>query len=81
MPKDFLGRVIEVGDTIVYPNRQGSRMWLTKAEVLGISWPKQKDTSPNVKYTLSIIRSDGRRAQITKLDRVVVVEKKSNAQV
>lgn len=76
MPKDFLGQVIEQGDTIVYPGRQGSGMWLNKATVLGISWPKEA-SGPKVAYTLSIQRSDGRRAQITKLDRVVVVEKKN----
>jgi len=31
--KDFLGRTIEVGDTIVYPVRRGSSMWLSKGEV------------------------------------------------
>ena len=75
MPKDFLGNVIEQGDTIVYPGRQGSSMWLNKAEVLSVSWAES--TGPGVKYTLSIVRSDGRRAQITKLNRVVVVEKKN----
>jgi len=75
MPKDFLGQVIRVGDTIVYPGRQGSSMWLNKAEVLEISWAES--TGPKVVYTLSIVRSDGRRAQITKLNRVVVVERKN----
>ena len=27
---DFLGREIKAGDTIAYPVRQGSRMWLKK---------------------------------------------------
>lgn len=36
-PTDFLGRTITVGDTLVYPVRRGSKMWLnriivTKAE-------------------------------------------------
>jgi hypothetical protein len=75
MPKDYLGQVIETGDTIVYPGRQGSSMWLNTAEVLAISWAEAE--GPKVKYTLSIVRSDGRRAQITQLNRVIVVEKKN----
>lgn len=27
---DFLGRLIEVGHTIVYPTRRGSKMWMQK---------------------------------------------------
>jgi hypothetical protein len=30
---DFLGRPIKVGDTIVYPVRAGSSMWLQKMKV------------------------------------------------
>lgn len=75
MPKDFLGNVIEQGDEIVYPGRTGSSMWLNKATVLSIGWAEA--TGPSVKYTLSVLRSDGRRAQVTKLDRVIVVEKKN----
>jgi hypothetical protein len=31
---DFLGREIRVGDTVVYPCRSGSTMWLTNGEVI-----------------------------------------------
>lgn len=32
--KDFLGREIAVGDTVVYPRRGGSSVWLGKGQVL-----------------------------------------------
>lgn len=38
--KDFLGRNIEVGQTLVYPVRRRSRMWLAKITVTDVS----KDT-------------------------------------
>lgn len=30
---DFLGRTIHAGDTVVYPVRRGSKMWLAKLSV------------------------------------------------
>ena len=30
---DFLGRTIKAGDTVVYPVRRKSEMWLTKLKV------------------------------------------------
>ena len=76
MPKDFLGKPIETGDTIVYPGRQGSGMWLNKATVISI--PKPKTTpSGRVEYKIKVLRTDGRYTHITELKRVVVVEKHS----
>jgi hypothetical protein len=33
---DLFGRGFSVGDTIVYPLRQGSRMWMESAEVIDV---------------------------------------------
>ena len=30
---DFLGRTIKAGDTVVYPVRRGSKLWLAKLSV------------------------------------------------
>jgi hypothetical protein len=37
--KDFLGRDIAVGATVVYPTRKGSNMWLSKGVVEAIVPP------------------------------------------
>jgi hypothetical protein len=34
--KDFLGNSIEVNDTIIYPVRRGSSMWMKKLKVLAV---------------------------------------------
>ncbi len=36
MVKDWLGTEIKVGSVIVYPGRQGSSMWMSKAVVLEV---------------------------------------------
>lgn len=33
--KDFTGRVIEQYDTVIYPTRKGSEMWLSRGFVMG----------------------------------------------
>lgn len=33
VPVDFLGRDIKAGDTVVYPVRRGSNMWLNRLKV------------------------------------------------
>lgn len=61
-PTDFLGRVIVVGDTLVYPVRRGSRMWLNRIEVT-------KTESDRV-HGLS---KTNRTVQLTNLNNTVVV--------
>ena len=60
--KDYLGQKIEVGQTVVYPGRQGSRMWMNNAQVLEL-----KD------HGVKVQRPDGGIRTLTCLDRVVVV--------
>ena len=36
-PTDYVGRAIAPGDTIVYPVRRGSDMWLTSADVVTVT--------------------------------------------
>lgn len=79
MPKDFLGKPIAGGDTIVYPGRHASSLWMNKATVLSVSAPKVKPNGA-ITYTLSVLRSDGRKAQIKNIQNVVVV-RKDNAKV
>lgn len=80
-PKDFLGNPIDGGDTIVYPGRQGSNLWMNKATVISVSGPHPMPNG-RVEYTLNVLRSlDGRKAQVKKTGNVVVVEKQKNAKV
>ena len=65
---DFLGREIEVGHTIVYPVRRGSRMWMQMASVTEI---RQHDrTQPPL---LVYLNPTGRKVTIQNLDNCVVV--------
>lgn len=61
-PTDFLGRVIVVGDILVYPVRRGSRMWLNRIEVT-------KTESDRIHG----VTNAERRVQLTNLKNTVVV--------
>lgn len=63
-PTDFLGRIITVDHTLVYPVRQGSRMWLnritvTKADGDAVHGSNQKT---------------GRMVKLTNLHNTIVVQ-------
>jgi len=63
---DFLGRTIKAGDTVVYPVRRKSEMWLTKLKVTQV-------------LDDSIIGFNhlGKRITVHNLKNVVVVPKES----
>jgi len=63
MSRDFLGRAIAAGNTVVYPVRRGSSMWLNKLAVT------QVDDDHITGYN-----SDGRRITVKNLNNCVVVE-------
>jgi hypothetical protein len=65
--RDFIGREIKAGDTIVYPVRRGSSMWLNRLEVQQVS---QGPKGPQVAGT----NSKGRRITISNIDNAVVVQ-------
>lgn len=71
--KDFLGKTIDVGDTIVYPGRQSSSLWMNKAEVT--------EVGPNY-LTVMVERKNyrgqvvgHRKSKISSVNRVTVVAK------
>lgn len=80
--KDFLGQEIEVGDTIVYPVRWGSSMWLSKTKVL-----ERTETTSYYGPHKAALKVKGKSKNwytkeerpyvrtVHRLDRVVVVEK------
>lgn len=65
--KDFLGNIIECGDTICYPVRRGARMWLKKMFVC-----EMHETNNGV--CLTGTSPNGRRIKITNLENCIVVE-------
>lgn len=63
---DFVGREIKVGDTLVYPVRQGSRMWLSRISV------RQVIAGPEP--TIHGYNNEGRKITIHKVSNAVVVQ-------
>ena len=59
---DFLGRFIEVDDTLIYPVRRGSRMWLNLITVSKVESNTIHGANPL-----------GRRVKLTNLKNTVVV--------
>ena len=66
--KDFLGCSIEVGRTVVYPVRRGSKMWMQKASITEIV--QHDRTQPPL---LICLNPTGRKVTIQNLDNCVVV--------
>lgn len=81
-PVDYLGKEINVGDTIVYPARRGSSLWMRKAVVEGVVEKKARNYNNDV-YTIFALRTrpvDPRTNKpmrkagfFTSIDRCVVV--------
>jgi len=65
---DYLGRLIEVGHTIVYPTRRGSKMWMQKANVTDVV--QHDRTQPPL---LVCQNPAGRKVTIQNLDNCIVV--------
>lgn len=59
---DFLGNQIRIGNTIVYPGRQGSRLWMNRAIVTVIR-----------KNGIQVQRPDGDLRTLRRIENVVVV--------
>jgi len=63
---DYFGRAIKAGDTVVYPVRQGSSMWMARmlvTQVIGGTTPRLSGTNP-----------EGRRVSVHKIKNVIVVQ-------
>lgn len=60
--KDFLGQPIASGNTVVYPGRQGSRMWMNRALVIEV-----------LDNAVKVQRDDGGIRVLKCLNRVVVI--------
>ena len=63
MSRDFIGRAIAAGNTVVYPVRRGSNMWLNKLAVTQVADDH-----------ITGFNGDGRRITVKNLNNCVVVE-------
>ena len=61
--RDFLNQTVDVGDTIVYPGRRGSSLWMNRAKIIDI-----RANSIRVQRV-----NDNAIKTIKRVDRVVVV--------
>lgn len=75
MPDDIRGRAIKVGDTVAYPGRHSSSLWMNLGTVVAIHTEVFK-WSGNPKETLRVKNGAGRVVTVRKISNVVVVEGK-----
>ena len=69
-PVDYLGCLIEAGDTVAYPVRRGSDMYLKKMKVYAVQ------TTLTLKepiYKLLGTNDSGRQVAVENLDRTIVI--------
>ena len=72
--KDFLDNDINVGDTIVYPGRQGSSLWMNKGKVVGIDVHRYRYGAGLEQASVLMVRKEsGRVYPVYCTDRVVVL--------
>jgi len=72
--KDFLGKEIKPGDTIVYPGRHGSSLWMKQAIVEEIIMVPDWRNHPTP--TLRVLNpKNKKRTTLTRLDRVTVLKR------
>lgn len=69
--KDFLDREIHVGDTVVYPGRASSSVWMNVAQVLEVN---EVAKTLRVRRTKARCGTVHRDSILASIDRVVVVE-------
>ena len=62
VPTDFLGHTIAVGNTLIYPVRRGSKMWLNRIVVTKAESDTIHGTSPQ-----------GRMVKLTNLKNTIVI--------
>ena len=61
--KDFLGREIKAGDTVIYPVRRGSRLWMNRMTVVSADGNR-----------LAGVNLEGRRISLSHVANVTVVQ-------
>jgi hypothetical protein len=75
-PKDFMGREIKEGVTLVYPVRRLSEMWLKKltvTRIVEILRRVQGESQPKPVTAIIGLSPVGRRITLTKASRCIIV--------
>ncbi len=81
--KDLLGREILIGDTVAYPGRYGSHLWVSIAKVIGFGerkevWSDRKKPILKVQIKDSSDqwegKNSGRKTFVERIDRVVIID-------
>jgi len=75
--KDFRGRPIQVNDMIVYPGRRSSALWMTEAQVLGITYNTAEPERQPVQLKVQPLKSGrafGKPTTLNRLDLIVRVD-------
>jgi len=70
IPRDFLGREIYVGVTVIYPVRRGSSMWLNKIKVTAIGGVQRRDGEKC--RPIQGVNDNGRRVTLSQLNRCLI---------
>lgn len=75
MLKDIVGKEIEIGDTIAYPRRSGSCLWMATAKVVEIL-SEESDTyyGKRTYYRIRARKDSGRIVMVYRVDNVVKIE-------
>jgi len=67
MVTDYAGHEIKAGQTVVYPVRRGSSMWLSEIKVTQVI--------PGLAPTITGFNSTGRRVTVQNLGNVVIIDR------
>lgn len=68
---DFRGKALNVGDTIAYPGRSGSNLWMNEGEIIAIRF--KIDQWGRSLPTLSVRIPSGRIVDVHCIDRVALI--------
>lgn len=74
MLKDIVGKEIEIGDTIAYPRRSGSSLWMETAKVVDILIEESESFYGNrTYYRIKAKKDSGRIVMVYRVDNVVKI--------
>lgn len=73
---DFRGETINIGDTIVYPGRSGSSLWMNEGVVVGFEDYQPYYSSEQTMTALKVKRTDTKKVvTVYCTERTCVIEK------
>lgn len=71
---DIVGKEVKIGDTIAYPRRSGSSLWMETAKVVEILSEESDTSTTNITYySIKAQKDSGRFVTIYRVDNVVKI--------